>query len=182
MHVVKPMVLGTSRKHWKRNLLQNLVKHKAMLMLTPPEDSNTSTGNIHLPSLKVYPTVATLLSELAQRKPVSALVEKSEGKIYAIYQEGSMKNMLLLVPMKAGIIVERFGMVYHEFDYTSLHGGTTDTVDVECYAVLLPLQQQDVDDKRMYTVVCNTWKVLNKDGRFVMPHMYMDMSKNKWQD
>ena len=72
LRVVKPMVLGTSRPNWQKNLLSNLVKHKSMMVLSGMDKTGTESDSpLDLNCVKLYGCEAEILASIAEYEPLN---------------------------------------------------------------------------------------------------------------
>ena len=98
--VVKPMVAGTGRANWQRNLLVNLVKYKSMLLLSSHPDNSQDDNKLDLSSIKVYQCMTKFIQCWAEYVAISIIIGngvEAEGQcppIYVLYREGNSCSVL----------------------------------------------------------------------------------------
>ena len=183
LRTVKPMTPGTTRLHWQRHLLTNLVKHKSNVVICSKEKKQGAylqgRGNIDLSSIKVYASHTEFVQKWASSQPISVFLGKSEEEgeglcppLYSMIKDGSNRKYVLISPVHPPTHQTYNGQTYHQFEYEDAAIGiNVQDLHVEMYGVLLPMLINISDLKSMYTLVTDQWTVFDAEYNNILPHM-----------
>lgn len=179
LRTVKPMTPGTTRLHWQRHLLTNLIKHKSNVLICGKGKSTykqAGSGNIDFSSIKLYSSMTEFMRQWASSQPISVFVGKSEAEgmcppLYSMIKEGSERKYVQISPVEPATKGTYNGQTYHRFEYSEVAIGIdVEDLHVEMYAVLLPMLIDMFDDYKMFTVITDQWTVLDGSFNNILPH------------
>ena len=202
VRLAKPLIHGTSRINWQKNLLSNLVKHKSLSVLSNPGSRPTVQMGLDSSSVKMYLGPVEVLAHLKEKVPISVVVAsacteeislkplRNDGReevdfptgcplFFAVCKVGKEKCLLLLMPV--GGSRKRMGVVYHELGYGAGKTVPPSSVTISGYALLLPMDGQKLSEN-LFSINSDDWRVLDADYRMAAPHTYIDLTEKNWQD
>ena len=190
----KPVVRA-SCKNWQRNLLQDTLRQKTLVHLTPSsqadeasndddslassESSESQEPQIHQPqSFRMYGNQAEILRDMGRGLPLSGLLV---GKTFYCCFVSGPKKLLQEIAYLPNTGRYRFGLWYFKMDYVLsdsddlplLHDTHADR-----YAVLLPFDDGNLDDDddadgQWWAMVASDWKCWNVACEIVAPATYL---------
>ena len=102
--------------------------------------------------------------------------------MYAVYRDGERNGIVEIKLVDGGRPLTQFGQIFHSFRCEGTNRCLSD-IQVDFYGVLLPNHDRQSDlNANLYTVLTDKWRVMDQCGNVVLPHMYLDISVQHWQD
>ena len=178
LQTVKPIV-QSGRKNWQKNLFLNILRQKTLVQMKSTDDEDLSDYGEDDSSVEECQTYGpqSLLrycchAEMVERWTRGTVLSEVlvQEKLYLCHRFGA-RSLLLESATSLDLPQFIFGLWYYELRYLQVEDedkGSLQDVRVDCYAVLLPLQGNDSNNR--YALITSNWRTWDGGGNVVQPY------------
>jgi len=185
---VKPNINSTRRTNWQKNLMNNLLQQRELLILKSatlnengnPEQKNDTNG------YSTYHSVVDIVADFNDQVPISCILTETEiyPEVYVVLMQNRQRWAMKLFVADGVPSKYCFGMWYHPFQTTPSVAALQpdllrklEELEIKAYALLLPMpsrRTQQADAAHLYyTMVDSRWRAMAEDGRMVLPRQFL---------
>ena len=175
LSVVKPTLTSPNRKNWAKNLMGNLLRQRAMLVLKSKSKAGARQNKVlsHLDDFVSYPTIGNVVSDFGNRLPLSVVaVETSSGVTFYAHAKQGVEFKFFKFEFQHRTSTERLGLQYSKLEY-SIDLDPFENVPATASCVLLPYlvtKDKHAQFDGYYTAIDSNWRTLSDMLLLDFPH------------
>ena len=187
LSVVKPTLTSPNRKNWTKNLMANLLRQRAMLVLKTKNKTGVKQEKVlpHLDDFVSYPTTGNVISDFGNRLPLSVVaVETGSGVTFYAHAKQGVEFKFFKFEFEPDTSTTRLGLQYSKLEY-SITSEAFENVQATASCVLLPYlvtENKHAEFDGYYTVIDSNWRTLTDGLQLDFPHKNVRVANDAMEE